>query len=159
MFLVFSESLEKRGSKQCKPKTSYGNGISLKIPAATAPSSSPSTSPETVTQASLQVAAIPAPNSNLVKNPSFEDNPGCAGHWLHVCSHCIPHWRGTGRIMELNLAVWPADDGKSSIDRAPKNDESISQTVGGLIPGQMYEFSFIFPQQEPMQQWDGVLSH
>jgi hypothetical protein len=115
------------GSKDCVTKTL--------VPVTSAPDS--------------ETAAVPTgmslPNENLIKNPSFEEGDLCARagrkSWCIVGQDKVPSWEATGRQIELDVTVWPAFEGRVSVDLSPNRNSFLHQTVE-LVIGQDYVLTF-----------------
>jgi hypothetical protein len=85
------------------------------------------------------------PNENLIKNPSFEEGSLCAkvGHksWCIVGQNEVPSWEATQGQIELDVTVWPAFEGRVSVDLSPNKNSFLHQTVE-LVIGQDYVLTF-----------------
>jgi hypothetical protein len=87
-------------------------------------------------------AEMSLPNENLIKNPSFEQGALCKGNaWCIVGQDKVPSWNATGRQIELDVTVWPAFEGKVSVDLSPNRNAFLHQTVE-LVIGQDYLLTF-----------------
>jgi hypothetical protein len=83
------------------------------------------------------------PNENLIKNPSFEEGTLCARRksWCIVGQDKVPSWEATGGQIELDVTVWPAFEGRVSVDLSPNRSSFVNQTVE-LVVGQDYVLTF-----------------
>ena len=112
------------GSKDCVTKTL--------VPVTPAPDA------ETVTPP----PEMSLPNENLIKNPSFEEGALCRRRaWCIVGQNKVPSWDATGRKIELDVTVWPAFEGRVSVDLSPNRSAFLHQTVE-LVIGQDYVLTF-----------------
>jgi hypothetical protein len=86
---------------------------------------------------------VSLPNENLIMNPSFEEGALCEDgkSWCVVEQDTVPGWEATGGKIELDKSVWPAYEGKVSIDLAPYADSYVHQVVK-LCVGTKYELTF-----------------
>jgi hypothetical protein len=98
----------------------------------------PTPDPETVTPP----PEMSLPNENLIKNPSFEEGALCRGRaWCIVGQNKVPSWNASGRKIELDVTVWPAFEGRVSVDLSPNRSSFLHQTVE-LVVGKDYVLTF-----------------
>jgi hypothetical protein len=93
----------------------------------------------------VPLSGMTVPNKNLIKNPSFEEGNLCARagskSWCIVDQNKVPSWAATGHKIELDVTVWPAFEGRVSVDLSPYRNSFLHQTVE-LVVGQDYVLTF-----------------
>lgn len=97
-----------------------------------------------VVVAALALVIGTSAGAQSVTNGSFETgpNPGSGFITLGTGDTSITGWTVSSGSIDYIGGYWTAQDGSRSIDLAGDSIGSISQTITGLTPGQMYTVNF-----------------
>lgn len=134
-------------AKKCKPKQVYTKKQETVQSNTRNDYAPPPPKPSVYPKANVPKPSVPKPNTcqsgNLIKNPSFEENPGCAPgeSWCFVSDTTVPHWKSSSGQIEIDNAVWPSHGGKTSTDLSTNAPIVISQDIQ-LVKGQSYKLKF-----------------